>query len=150
MPVKKATGGNALVHYADWILDFQGHASNTDRIWEGEEGKSKILGHFCEINFLKSPINKTGVKVKYPIKYLPDGTGIIWTSYEIADMMIMWEYVQKSGAWFNIREDIFKDLQSNGIDIPTKIQGKQNLRNFFEQNEKATKYMFDKFYNLVF
>ena len=48
-----ASGGNAMLHYSDWILEFQPRW-NKDLITTQPNGKGEQLGHWCKVIFRKS------------------------------------------------------------------------------------------------
>ena len=66
--VTNASGGNAMLHYSDWILEFQPRWVK-DLITTQPNGKGDMLGHWCKIIFRKTPNEKTGTLVRYPIRY---------------------------------------------------------------------------------
>ena len=77
-----ATGGNALLHFANFILEFEPRFKK-DWILEkpGEKhdpDKNKIVGHFAKITVKKSPNEKTNAVIKYPILYGRKGGKSIW------------------------------------------------------------------------
>lgn len=137
------SGGNALVHYADWILQFQGHSARADKLWAGEEGKGDPLGHFCEIDFIKAPKNISGRKCRYPIKYLPKGLGVIWSAYEVADTLLMYELASKKGAWIYFSDKILSVLAEGGFQVESKLHGIDKFRKFFDENEEISNYLFN-------
>ena len=92
-PKTNASGGNALMHYSDWIMEFQ-ERFQRDLIREGSTKDSKIIGHQCNI-FKKTPNEKTGVRVEYPIKYGAQNGESVWVEMEIMEMMKMWDMVQQ-------------------------------------------------------
>ena len=61
-----ASGGNALMHYSDWIMGLK--RFQEDLIRRAQLKDSKIIGHQCNI-ILRKLNEKTGVRVEYPIKY---------------------------------------------------------------------------------
>lgn len=141
-----ASGGRAVEHYADWIMEFKDHMTLADKIWAGDAGKSKVLGHYCEIAIRKSTNNKVGTVVRYPIKYNPDGSGVIWESYELTDTLMMWEQIKKNGSWLNISEVLITELEEAGLVAPpVKSQGLDKLRKFFDDNPDTTRYLINKF-----
>ncbi len=140
-----ASGGNAAIHYSDWIFEFQ-QRWNDDIIWEGEKNKSKRLGHYCKVIFRKSPNEKTGREVKYPICYYRKSGKSIWVEYEIFDLLLAFDYLKKGGAWLNFSSSAFKELKDCGFDtVPEKIQGKDQFITFLEDNPKIAQFYFNKF-----
>lgn len=136
-----SSGGNALQHYADWIFEFQPRYKS-DQILEGD----KIIGHWSKILLRKTTNEKDGVEITYPIRHGRTDGRSVWMEYEIADMLIQWGFAKKSGAWINFDQGLIKDIKEDiGLDMPEKIQGMDQLRNFLEQNNKICNYLFNKF-----
>lgn len=55
--VTNASGGNAILHYSDWILEFQPRYVK-DLITTQAAGKGDMLGHWCKIIFRKTSNEK--------------------------------------------------------------------------------------------
>ena len=93
-PVKQtsASGGNALLHYANFILEFEARFQK-DLILEKpaerpDIKKNKILGHYAKVSIKKSPNEKTNLTIQYPIKYGRTEGNSIWKEYEILDLLL--------------------------------------------------------------
>jgi RecA/RadA recombinase len=148
-PKVKQAGGNAIKHYANFILEFE-ERYNSDIMWENPsasklEDKGSPIGHYCKVRFRKSVNEKTGAQVKYPIRYGRTDGNSIWLEKEIIDMMYLWGFIEKKGAWISFDEDIIKDLSKSKIECPEKIQGDQKLLDLLESNGKLKDY----FYNTI-
>jgi RecA/RadA recombinase len=148
-PKVKQAGGNAIKHYANFILEFE-ERYNNDIMWENPaasklEDKGNPIGHYCKIRFRKSVNEKTGAQVRYPIRYGRTNGNSIWLEKEIIDMMYLWGYIEKKGAWISFDEEILKDLSSKKIDCDPKIQGDNKLLELLENNRSLKDY----FYNIV-
>lgn len=139
--VTNASGGNAALHYSDWILEFQ-QRWQKDIIKDKDE---KPIGHWCKIIFRKTPNEKTGIEVKYPIKYGRKGGQSIWIEYEIIDSLLTWEMAVAKGAWVTISDSLLKELQENKLEMIKQHQGVDNLRKYLEENQSITQYLFNKF-----
>jgi len=139
-----ASGGSALLHYSDWIFEF-GTRYKADYITATINGKEENVGHWAKITFKKSPNEKDGKEIKYPIKHKQNGGNSVWVEYEIADLMIMWELAKKAGAWIKIEQSLIEELKLKNIQFPETVQGIDNLRLALSNNEEATKYLFNKF-----
>jgi hypothetical protein len=145
----KASGARALEHQADIVLEFLPRYGG-DLIFEGEKG-SKVIGHFAKVKIIKSNNEKNMVELKYPIRYGQVGGKSVWTSYELADLMIIWELVVKKGAWFFLDTVFLQDiLNATNIEMPDKFQGLERLRKFVEENKKVQDYLFERFRHLTF
>jgi hypothetical protein len=149
-----ATGGNAALHFANWILQFepryQGDLILEDPKAKPDPIKNKILGHWCKVIIKKSPNEKSNIHVAYPIKYGRKNGTSIWREYEIADVLLQFQKITKSGSWFYIAEDIIKGAkEKTGVDIPEKVQGMENIRLFLEEQPKVTDYLFVKLQAMI-
>ena len=148
-----ATGGNALLHFANYILEFEPRFKK-DLILENptqpiDQQKNKILGHIAKITVKKSPNEKTNYTLEYPIKYGRTGGNSIWVEREIIDMLYMWGYVNRKGAWISCEEDFLSILKANNFDFPEKIQGENNLNKELENNKDLVLFLINHFKSLI-
>jgi len=148
-----ATGGNALLHFANYILEFEPRFKK-DLILENQtqpidQQKNKILGHIAKITVKKSPNEKTNYTLEYPIKYGRTGGNSIWVEREIIDMLYMWGYIERKGAWISCEEDFLSILKEKGFDFPEKIQGESNLNKELESNQDLVSFLIDHFKDLI-
>jgi|TARA_R110001583_G_scaffold57863_1_gene172884 RecA/RadA recombinase len=143
----KQAGGHAVKHYANNILEFE-ERYNADIFWENPnaetaEKKGNPTGHMCKIAFKKTVNEKTGAKVRYPVKYGRTDGNSIWVERELIDMMKLWGYYEKSGAWIKFPEDIYEKYKSIGL--PEKIQGEPKLLALLEENKKLSEKLIAEF-----
>ena len=131
-----ASGGNALLHYSDWILEFQPRWSKD--LIPGD-------GHWCRVVFRKSANEKTGTEVRYPIKYGRTGGRSIWIEYEIIDMLIQWDMATTKGAWIIVGDSLVEEIRKEGLEIEAKHQGLDNFRKYLEEAHEVRDYLFNKF-----
>lgn len=148
-----ATGGNALLHFANYILEFEPRFKK-DLILENQtqpidQQKNKILGHIAKITVKKSPIEKTNYTLEYPIKYGRTGGNSIWVEREIIDMLYMWGYINRKGAWISCEEDFISTLKQNDFEFPDKIQGESNLNKELEANPELVDFLIKHFKHLI-
>lgn len=148
------SGGNALNHGANIILFYQ-NSYNSDYIMDNpngklNDGKSKPIGKQCKVIIEKSLLESTRkTQVVYPIKFGRKPSGI-WREDEIAQMLLAWSLVDKAGAgWMTFTPEILVELKALDPDIPEKIQGLDNLRDYLESNQKVSDYLFDKFKKIL-
>jgi RecA/RadA recombinase len=146
--VTNASGGNAALHYSDWILEFQ-QRWNKDFIYANAKQDGNPVGHWCKIVFKKTPNEKSGREVRYPIKYGRKNGSSVWIEYEIVDQLLAWEFAHAKGAWITITDELVKELADNNLEFPKQHQGEANLKNFLEENPNITKYLFDKFISVL-
>mgnify|MGYP003115294196 FL=1 len=137
-----ASGGNALLHYSDWILEFQ-QRHNADRI--PNDTKEKPEGHYCKIVFRKTTNEKTGTTVRYPIKYGRTNGTSIWREQEVAAFMSQWEFIESKGAWITVADPLIEELKKEGLDMQQKHQGADNFAKYLEENSDICDYLFKKF-----
>jgi len=145
--VTNASGGNAILHYSDWIMEFQERYKG-DMIFD-KDGKTP-LGHWCKVIFKKTPNEKTGISVNYPICYGRTNGKSIWAEYEVVDQLLKFDMIKKAGAWVTVSEDIIEDVKKDtGEEFKQQHQGMDNLRRYFEENPKIGKYLFSKFIDVL-
>ena len=81
----------------------------------------------------------------YPIRYGRTGGKSVWVEKELVDLLYMWEFVTKKGAWITIGEE-FKELVADvAQDLPEKIQGEANLFKMVEENEALSEFLINYF-----
>lgn len=148
-----ATGGNALLHYANWIIEFEPRF-NKDLILEKPNEKydaikNKIIGHTAKVSIKKSTNETTNNKVEYPIKHGRKNGTSIWREYEIIDQLLAWQFISAKGAWITVGDDIIKELKDNDLDLQKQHQGMDNFRKYLEENPKITDFLFEKYKKLI-
>ena len=147
--VTNASGGNAMLHYSDWILEFQPRYVK-DMITTEANGKGDQLGHWCKVLFRKTPNEKTGVAVRYPIRYGRVGGNSIWVEKEVADMMLAWDMATAKGAWVTVSDDIIEEVKKETkLEFKKQHQGMDNFGKYFEENKEIGKYLFYKFRDVL-
>jgi RecA/RadA recombinase len=140
-----SSGGNALQHYADWILEFQPRYKS-DQIIEN----NKIIGHWAKILLKKTTNEKDGTEIVYPIKHGRKDGKSVWLEYEISDMLLQWGFAKKSGAWISFEKSFTEEInKETGKVFPEKIQGLEQLRTFLEENVEISNYLFSKFKEII-
>ncbi len=144
-PKVKQAGGNAIKHYANFILEFE-ERYNNDIMWQNPsasklEDKGNPIGHQCKIRFRKSINEKTGAQVRYPIRYGRTDGNSIWKEKEIIDMLYLWGYIEKKGAWISFDEDLLSEMKKSKIECPEKIQGDQKLLELIESDVTIREYL---------
>tara|TARA_R100001510_G_C7654374_1_gene213025 strand:+ start:435 stop:1562 length:1128 start_codon:yes stop_codon:yes gene_type:complete len=141
-----SSGGNAILHYPDWILEFK-KQNKSDKILEKPTEQitpdNKIYGHNAKVLILKSTNEATGQIVAYPIKHGRSNGKSIWLEREVVDMLLMWGYLEKSGAWIKVDEKIKTLLQENKIEVKDSYQGIKSVYEFLESDEKITAVLVD-------
>jgi len=140
-----ASGGNALNHYPDWTLEFQPRYK-ADLMFDK---KDNIIGHWAKIIFRKSPNEKDGKEIRYPIKHNQKSGNSVWKEYEIFDILIAWEMLKKGGAWLTLSDDIHAELTAVCPEFPKMVQGQEKFIETLEANLAATEYLFNKFKKLL-
>jgi RecA/RadA recombinase len=148
-----ATGGNALLHYANWIIEFEPRF-NKDLILEKPNErydaiKNKIIGHTAKVAIKKSTNETTNNKVEYPIKHGRKHGTSIWREYEIIDQLLAWQFITAKGAWITVGDEIIKELKDNDLELQKQHQGMDNFRKYLEENPKITDFLFEKYKKLI-
>jgi len=144
-PKTKQAGGNAIKHYANFILEFQDRY-NSDIIFENSsaaklEDKGSPQGHFCKIIFRKSVNEKTGAQVRYPIRYGRKNGTSVWVERELIDLLYLWGYLEKKGAWISFDSELLKKMAAAKIECVEKIQGEPKLVDYIEKDPKLQDFL---------
>lgn len=149
-----ASGGNALLHYANFIFEFEGRYQKDwilqDPDQRYDEKKNKIIGHEARITIKKSPNEKTNTCISYPIRYGRKNGNSIWREREIRDLLFENGQFIKSGAWVNVDPSVIKQLKEVDIECPEKFQGRDSIMTFMEGNPKFVEYWFRRFKAALF
>jgi RecA/RadA recombinase len=131
-----STGGNALLHFANWILEFEPRFQK-DLILKNPNAKfgpdNPPIGHTAKVTVKKSPNEKTNTVIAYPILYNQKGGKSIWRSKEVLDMLLAFEMVEKKGAWYNFSDES-KEMMGLGEDVNLKFQGEDKAFKFLEEH----------------
>ncbi len=150
-PVRQttATGGNALLHFANWILEFEPRYKG-DLILKNPElnidaATNPILGHFAKVTVKKSPNEKTNLTIAYPIKYGRTNGNSIWIEKEIVDLLLIWEFITKGGSWYTPTEEFEELLAENSLPVFGKAQGINSVFNKIEQDPLLSKFLIGYF-----
>ena len=149
-----ATGGNALLHFANWILEFEPRF-NGDLILQDSSNKkidiekNPPIGHWAKVTVKKSPNEKTNLTIPYPIRYGRKNGTSIWVEKEIVDLLYAWEFMNRSGAWVKPSEEFIELIKDQGIETPENFQGEKGLFKYIEENPKLVKFLASYFKNSI-
>jgi len=150
--ITQSSGGNAGLHYSDWIFEFMDKNTESCRIRGPKsestdaDPKGEIIGHFCRINFKKSPNEKTNKTVSYPVRYGTKGGNTVWVEYEILQVLQQFGFLNKSGAWFKFDEDALEQLKKAGIkDVKNQFQGEANALAYLSERKDLVDYYYEHF-----
>ena len=144
-----ASGGFSIQHQSDFVFDFQPRF-NGDLIRENpNDNNSKIIGHFVKVQLLKTDNEKDLVTVRYPVKYWRTGGNSVWKEYEIFDLLLTWNLIEKSGSWMKVNQTLIDELKGQNIDIPAQLQGQATWCKWLEDNQLALEYLYKKFLKIV-
>ena len=148
-----ATGGNALLHFSNYIFEFEprfkGDMILRKSLEKYDPQKNPYIGHYAKITVKKSPNEKTNSTIRYPIIYGRTGGRSIWNELEILEMLYLWGYAEKKGAWISFSDDLRNELKENKIDLPESIQGESKFNSFVESNEEVKQFLIKFFRGLV-
>lgn len=141
-------GGNSINHMCDVIISY-GPRYNGDLILENEDekpdiNKNKIIGHFVNLTIKKSNLDVSGTTCKLAVRRGFHYNGF-WLSKEIGDMILAWELAKKNKNSFEFCESIIEESKTNNIELPSKIVGKNNFYQFFDENPKICEWFYEKF-----
>jgi RecA/RadA recombinase len=141
-----ASGGQALNHYPDWSFEFQARFK-ADVI---SDPKGNTIGHWAKVIFRKSPNEKEGKEIRYPIKHNQKNGNSVWKEYELADVLIGWDMIKKKGAWLTPETSFIDEVKAaTSFEFPSNFQGQDNLVKILEDEKGVTDYLFEKFKKML-
>jgi RecA/RadA recombinase len=149
-----ATGGNALLHFANWILEFEPRY-NGDMILQDPNNKridlekNPAIGHWAKVTVKKSPNEKTNLQIPYPIRYGRKNGTSIWIEKELVDLLYAWEFMNKAGAWVKPSDDFIELIKDLNIEVPENFQGEKALFKFIEDSPELIKFLANYFKNSI-
>jgi RecA/RadA recombinase len=148
-----ATGGNALLHFANYIIEFEprykGDLILQDSAIKTINLKNPVIGHFAKATIKKSPNEKTNMTINYPIRYGRTNGTSIWIQKEIVDLLYAWEFVEKHAAWIKPVDEFREMLLENGYTLPDKIHGENNLFKIIEEDNNLCEFLTNYFKSAI-
>jgi len=127
------SGGNAQVHFPDWIVEFL-RPNKDDFIVPNDKEKisekNKALGKNACIKILKSTNESTLMHVTYPVKFGRVGKSAIWKEREVVDILLAWGLISKTGSWFSSDEELKEKLE-----VEFKVHGIDAVYDLLENDE---------------
>ncbi len=145
-PGKDASGGNAPKFYSSLIGEIKKPWSETFIFENPSDTKSKPIGRLVDIRLHKTPNEKTGTMVKYPVKY--GLIGGVWRAYEA---MIMAQYhgiIIQNKAHYSFHEQVFSEIESKSIGVSQSFHGIRNMRESFDECPQLVEFVLDKVKNM--
>lgn len=141
---QQGSGGWGPAHFANFAFEF-GDAYNQDQIRENDKlppsPTNKILGKRIKVKFKKSPNEKTGSEISYPIEYGVIGKSSIWAVLEVVDLLKMYGFVNIKGAWIDVKESLISELKEKNLEIEPKFNGERKMIQWFEVHPKTVEYL---------
>lgn len=148
-----ATGGNALLHFANWILEFENRFKSdmilTNQKEKPDVNKNPILGHWAKVTVKKSPNEKTNTMTAYPIRYGRVGGKSVWIEKEIVDLLLAWELVNRKGAWYKPSDELIETVKEVNIELPENWQGENAIFAYIEENEAFKNFIVEYFKKMM-
>ncbi len=149
-----ATGGNALLHFANWILEFEPRHKGDLILQNPTDSKidvtnNPIIGHFAKVTVKKSPNEKTNLTIAYPIKYGRTNGNSVWIEKEVVDLLYVWEFISRNKAWISLTDEFRELLAENNFELPDKIQGNENLFKMIEENKDLLAFLVSYFKQVI-
>lgn len=146
------SGGKALGFYSSSMAEIQPLWTDL-YIWENPKeqkiaNKGKRLGHYCVMKFTKTRNEKTGQTVSIPVRYSQNG-GSIWREYEVFSLLLQFEFIKKSAAWYVFSDDIVKEAEEAGLELKQKHNGERTCIDYIGAEEKLLDFLSNKMRELV-
>ena len=91
----------------------------------------------------KTPNEKTGSLVRYPIKHFRSNGESIWTEQEVIDVMTTFHCISTKGPWITFSDEMCADFDKNKIEYDKQHQGIEKFRKYLTSNKKLSKYLYN-------
>lgn len=149
-PLTSGAGGNASLHWANYILEFSGRAWGHHIFQDGpdtkyDKEKNPIVGHMVKLLIKKTDKENENFEILYPIKHGRADGKSIWVEQEIIEFAQPFKIIIKAGAWYTFPEEVIKDIKKEiDFEVKPKIQGYQNLVEYLEANPKLADYLYNR------
>lgn len=134
----KMSGGWALLHSSN--LTGMIKSLYTDLyIFENPEAtkiedKGKRIGHYCVIEFSKTPNDKDNETIRIPIRHNHG----VWVEREVVDLLFQYGFIMKKASWNKFDPSFYAEMMKNVPDcgLSESVQGAASLYGAFEKNPK--------------
>lgn len=144
------SGGNSLLHGADWIFEFQKtpkyeyfYDTPTGK-WEKSKPDAKTIGKIAKVVIQKSAIETSRYHlVEYPIKFGRKPSGI-WLEKEMIDRLLYLSLLVRKGSWLVWDDSFFVELQNKFPNIEKQVQGESNMTKYLEDNPEIQNFLYPK------
>lgn len=147
-------GGWGAAHFANFVFDFS-ETFNGDVIKEKDAEQESLtnprLGKYITVKIIKSPNEKTGTKLKYPVKIGVIGGSSVWRSYEIFDVLRMFKLLAGS-TWLQLSDtSMYKGLKDAGAAVPEneKWNGSKKFLAWLEEDKAAQKFFTERLMDVI-
>ena len=143
-------GGNALMHWSNYILEF------TPRWWgdnileagpnsKFDAEKNPIIGHYATVKIKKTDKENENTTIKYPIKHNRLNGNSIWIEHEMIPFLKKWGLIKTAGTWMEFAPEIIRDAEEAlKIVVSPKHQGFNNILIYLEENPQLANYLFNR------
>lgn len=141
-------GGNALVHFSNYILTFLprfladlilvgGVAPDSNNKANLNFGECNVVGHWTKVLLEKTEDEKSRQTVRYPIKYSTEEEGgRIWTELELKKAMLFDKFITTTGAWIYLSEFAREKMIEAGFeDVPLNFHGAGKFNEYISKPE---------------
>lgn len=138
---KQASGGNAPQFYSSLTGQITKHWTDLKILENPSDPKSKEIGRLVSIKLEKTPNERTGEVVQFPVKY--GKIGGVWPEYEALMVAQAWNLLEepKQGR-FEFSEKFLAELAAvNIVPEKTSFHGKRQALELFEATPDLVKHV---------
>lgn len=138
---KQASGGNAPQFYSSLTGQITKHWTDLKILENPSDPKSKEIGRLVSIKLEKTPNERTGEVVQFPVKY--GKIGGVWPEYEAYMLAKAWNFlVEPKQASFEFEEKFLADFTAAGGKLDkVNFRGQKQALEPFESNPDLTAFV---------
>ncbi len=145
-----SSGGNAVQHYANWTLEFE-TIYKKHWIFPGGDDKASPVGRNCSVEFIKTPNEKSGEVVTYPIKYGQTGGNSVWREREAAELLLAWEHLRRASKGVEVLDtSLTKEIRAKFPEFPESFKGVEDMYSYFSNKKpEIGQYVWARFKDII-
>jgi hypothetical protein len=144
------SGGNSLLHGADWIFEYQ-KTGRKDYVydtangeWAKEKPHAKTLGKIARVTLMKAALEASRYHtIEYPIKFGRKPSGV-WLEKEIIDKLLEYGLITQKASWLAWEDSLLTELQTKFPEIEKQVQGFHKMLQYLEANLALRDYLYPK------
>lgn len=138
------SGGHAMTHYSNYILEAQGTRKSDQILEKDENGKEVVIGHMARFYVCKASSDTiVDTEVQYPIRHGAVDGNANYIEHEIVTTLLELKLAVGT-TWIQLDSSLHAELKSIKADSPEKHNGAAAFRKYLGENQEITDFLYKK------